>query len=143
MKAPPQKPPFIIERTCFGMKKSRSARSNRASPHTARYLVTTVNKPSLLNLYVALEPHVVCGQLATAFSLFGRLPGKMAFTPRLHRGCDRILGFGRNDRGHSPSVSKTVSVEVSIVSEVISHTLTHSPLVGKVLRVVVRPLASE
>ena len=42
------------------------------------------------------------------------------FTPGLRPRCDRILGFGRNDRGHSPSVSKTV---VSIVSEVISHTL--------------------
>ena len=36
------------------------------------------------------------------------------FTPGLRPRCDRILGFGRNDRGHSPSVSKTS--KVSIVS---------------------------
>ena len=40
---------------------------------------------------------------------------RMLVTPRCTtRGCaprcDRIVGLGRNDRGHSPSVSKTVSV---------------------------------
>ena len=38
------------------------------------------------------------------------IPRWWNLTPRLHRGCDRILGFVRNDRGHSASVSKTVSV---------------------------------
>ena len=39
----------------------------------------------------------------------GRQDLNIPFTPGLRPRCDRILGFGRNDRGHSPSVSKTVS----------------------------------
>ena len=78
----------------------------------------------------------------------------MAFiiTPRLHRGCDRILGFGRNDRGHSPSVSKTVSVR-SPLSQKWSRTLSLTRhwsgrfcecfWLSKTVAEVVRTLASE
>ena len=45
------------------------------------------------------------------------------FIPGLRPRCDRILGFGRNDRGHSPSVSKTVSVR-SPLSQKWSRTLS-------------------
>ena len=74
------------------------------------------------------------------------------FTLGLRPRCDRILGFGRNDRDHSPSVLKSVSVR-SPLSQKWSRTLSLTRhwsgrfcecfWLSKTVAEFVRPLASE